>query len=128
MHSNLQGVIITRGRIEADVLSMGRGSVSQVSTWFLVETNYDHWNQPPFFDDRRTPAIQCLDKMGRETASLSGIFNVLSTKPVFNKVCVIEIKVDLHFLINISNYIVDYLHMPHGCFNWPVRIMDSCLS
>lgn len=80
-----QGVIITRGRIEADVLSMGRGSVSQVSTWFLVETNYDHWNQPPFFDDRRTPAIQCLDKMGRETASLSGIFNVLSTKPVFNK-------------------------------------------
>ncbi|EFX76266.1 hypothetical protein DAPPUDRAFT_306210 [Daphnia pulex] len=80
-----QGVIITRGRIEADVLFMGRGSVSQVSTWFLVETNYDHWNQPPFFDDRRTPAIQCLDKMGRETASLSGIFNVLSTKPVFNK-------------------------------------------
>ena len=82
----MQGVIITRGRIEADVLFMGRGSVSQVSTWYLVETNYDHWNQPPFFDDRRTPAIQCLDKMGRETASLSGIFNVLSTKPVFNKV------------------------------------------
>lgn len=80
-----QGAIITRGRNEADVWFMGRGSVSQVSTWYLVETNYDHWNKPPFFDDRRTPAVHCLDKMGREAASLSGLFNVLATKPIFNK-------------------------------------------
>lgn len=65
---------------------MGRGSVTQQSTWFLVETNYDHWNQPPFFDDRRRPAIHCLDQMGRENASPEGLYNVLSTKPVFNEV------------------------------------------
>ena len=32
-------------------------------TWFLVETNYDNWQDPPFFDDRRTPATKCMNKM-----------------------------------------------------------------
>ena len=65
---------------------MGRGSVSQTSTWYLVETNYDHWSTPPFYDDRRTPAIHCLDKVGRQNVTIPAIFNVLSTRPVLNKV------------------------------------------
>ena len=24
-------------------------------SWFILETNYDHWKPPPSFDDRRTP-------------------------------------------------------------------------
>lgn len=82
----MKGAIITRGRHDADVWFLGRGSVSQLSTWFLVQTNYDHWNKPPFFDDRRTPAIHCLDKMGRSNASRAGLYNIFSTIPVLNKV------------------------------------------
>lgn len=80
-----QGAVITRGRNDADVWFMGRGSVSQTSTWYLVETNYDHWSTPPFYDDRRTPAIHCLDAVGRQNITIPAIFNVLSTRPVLNK-------------------------------------------
>lgn len=24
-------------------------------SWFILETNYDHWKPPPKIDDRRTP-------------------------------------------------------------------------
>ena len=83
-----KGAIITRGRKDADVWYMGKGSVSQKSTWYLVETNYDHWQPPPFYDERRLAAIKCLDgDIGDErNSSLPAIFNVLSSKPVLNKV------------------------------------------
>ena len=82
---------------------MGHGSVSQTSTWFLVETNYDHWNKPPFYDDRRTPAIYCLEKMGREAASPAGIYNVLSTVPVLNKVGLCSLSLSDAFVLHITN-------------------------
>ena len=84
----MKGAIITRGRNDADVWLMGENSISQNSTWFLVETNYDHWKPPPFFDDRRSAAIKCLDTMGKDNASFSGLYNVLSTKPVLNEVSI----------------------------------------
>ena len=85
-----KGAIITRGRKDADVWYMGKGSVSQKSTWYLVETNYDHWQPPPFYDQRRIAAIQCLhsDIQDGRNSSLAGIFNVLSSKPVMNKVTI----------------------------------------
>ncbi|XP_063600978.1 acid ceramidase-like isoform X1 [Penaeus indicus] len=79
-----EGTIITRWRDNFhtdDLFSKKSGS----GTWYLVETNYDQWKSPPFYDDRRTPAVTCLDKSGQKNASLALIYNVLSTKPVFNK-------------------------------------------
>lgn len=84
----LQGAIITRGRNYADTWFLGRGSISQTATWYLIETNYDHWQMPPFYDDRRTPAIHCLDATGNRNASLPALFDVLSTRPVLNKVLI----------------------------------------
>lgn len=80
-----QGCIITRDRDNADLVTLGSEKTGSGS-WFLVQTNYDHWKNPPFFDDRRTPAIQCMTENGQNNASLSLIYNVLSTKPVLNKV------------------------------------------
>ena len=52
--------MITRSRAGAvDVWDIGTAN----STWFLVETNYDHWLPPLFLDDRRTPAIKCMNEM-----------------------------------------------------------------
>lgn len=83
-----QGAVITRGRTDADVWRLGDPSTDSTgvdSNWYLVETNYDHWKAVPFFDDRRGPAKRCLERTGRADLSAAAIYNVLSTKPVLNK-------------------------------------------
>ncbi|RXG52287.1 Acid ceramidase [Armadillidium vulgare] len=79
-----QGCVITRYRNDYNILELGSSKVGQGS-WFLVETNYDHWKEPPFYDDRRTPAIKCLNEGGQNNTGWELIYNVLSTKPVLNK-------------------------------------------
>uniref|UniRef100_A0A1W7RB72 Acid ceramidase n=1 Tax=Hadrurus spadix TaxID=141984 RepID=A0A1W7RB72_9SCOR len=81
-----EACIITRdrGTNKADIMEMTNGSTG----WYLLETNYDHWENPPFYDNRRTPAIKCLKKMTQKNASFAGLFNVLSTQPNLNKLTV----------------------------------------
>lgn len=55
------------------------------NTWFVLETNYDRWKAPLFIDDRRTPAIKCMNALGPVNATFPGLFDVLNTKPVLNK-------------------------------------------
>uniref|UniRef100_A0A3Q1I4B5 Acid ceramidase n=1 Tax=Anabas testudineus TaxID=64144 RepID=A0A3Q1I4B5_ANATE len=77
-----QGCIITRSRelsiniLEID-LKLGR--------WYVLETNYDHWEEPFFLDDRRTPAMKCMNQTTQANMSLKTMYDVLSTKPVLNK-------------------------------------------
>jgi acid ceramidase len=80
----MNGAIITRDREgAADVWKLGTNG----SEWFMAQTNYDHWAPPLIIDDRITPANRCLNKMGQNNSSFAGLFNVLSSKPVLNKVC-----------------------------------------
>jgi len=79
--SSGQGAVISRNRENAtDVWSLD----AKNGRWYEVEPNYDHWEQPPWFDDRVDPANKGMDAMGQYGVTLDGIFNVLSTKPVFN--------------------------------------------
>ena len=80
-----EGCIITRGRTTFDIWNVGQKETFQNGSWYLVQTNYDHWEKPPFFDDRRTPAIICMEEFGREEP-VSTLNKVLSTRPVLNKV------------------------------------------
>lgn len=82
-----QGTIITRGRSDANVLNIGSNRTRDFESWYLVQTNYDHWVTPPFFDDRRGPSVACLNKWGRGQPRRT-LFNVLSTRPVLNKLTV----------------------------------------
>lgn len=76
-----EGAVITRDRISArDVWTL-----DPPERWFLVETNYDHWEPPPKDDDRRDPANQHMNKIGRQSISLDTLFSVLTTPPVLNK-------------------------------------------
>lgn len=81
-----EACVITRdrGTNKADIMEMGNSS----SGWYVLETNYDHWEKPPFYDDRRTPAMKCLKEMTQQNASFAGLFNVLSTQPNLNKLTV----------------------------------------
>lgn len=76
-----QGAVITRDRIA--VLDLWKINVDK-GAWFLVETNYDHWEAPPTDDDRRTPAIKAMNEVGQEKLGAVGLFDVLSTPPVLN--------------------------------------------
>jgi len=75
-----QGAVISRNRLNAtDVWKL-----DAPSRWFEVETNYDHWEQPPWWDNRIDPANHAMNEMGRSKLSLDGMFKVLSVKPVLN--------------------------------------------
>jgi acid ceramidase len=77
-----KGVIITRARNESvDIKPLGKDNL-----WFLIETNYDNWKKQPIYDDRLTPCIKCMQAKGRNEVSFETLFNVLSSRPMLNKV------------------------------------------
>lgn len=86
-----QGAVITRDRTASvDVWKMGSNN-----TWFLAETNYDHWKAPLVIDDRITPANRCMNQFGQDKLSFASLFNVLSSKPVLNKLTVYSALMEL---------------------------------
>lgn len=75
------GVVITRDRSETlDVWSF---NVSR--SWYLVETNYDHWEVPPESDDRRDATVKELERISRDNITMETLYEVLSTYPILNK-------------------------------------------
>lgn len=36
--------------------------------WYILQTNYDNWKNPPFYDDRRTPGMKCMNKKGSDVS------------------------------------------------------------
>jgi len=77
-----QGCIITRTRnstLNIKSLDLKNG------IWYLVQDNYDNWVQPPFYDDRRSPCIKCMDSIKGKNVATGHIFDVLSSKPMLNK-------------------------------------------
>lgn len=76
-----EGVVITHDRTGAeDIWHLDQAA----GQWFLVETNYDHWDPPPYSDDRRDPAEKAMNSTGQENLSKDTLFQVLSTPPVLN--------------------------------------------
>ncbi|XP_072318678.1 acid ceramidase [Eucyclogobius newberryi] len=77
-----QGCIITRSReLSLDLLDLN----VKLGRWYVLQTNYDHWEEPFFLDDRRTPGMTCMNKTTQNNISIKTLYNVLSTKPVLNK-------------------------------------------
>lgn len=79
-----EGAVITREQALSLHL-MTLSAALQNNTHFILETNYDHWVPAPFFDDRRTPATDCMKKIGPQGTSLPALFDVLSGRPNLNE-------------------------------------------
>jgi N-acylethanolamine-hydrolysing acid amidase len=76
-----EGVVITRDRSSAiNIMSLNPGN----GTWYVLETNYDNWKDPPKSDDRRHPAINAMNAIGQSLINATSLFQVLSTHPVLN--------------------------------------------
>ena len=76
-----EGAVITRDRASAkDLWRLDPDN----GRWYLVETNYDHWQPPPSGDDRRDPAIKAMEETTRARLNATSLFKVMSTPPVLN--------------------------------------------
>jgi len=77
-----EACVITRDRDAAvDVWHMNETE----SKWYILETNYDHWKKPFFLDDRRTPAMNCLNTLKQNNFGFPNLYNVLHSRPIRNK-------------------------------------------
>ncbi|XP_063776884.1 acid ceramidase [Pseudophryne corroboree] len=77
-----EACVITRARKSCvDTWELG----TQKGEWYVLETNYDHWKPPLPIDNRRAPAMKCMNRIGQKNISFATIYDVLSTKPVLNK-------------------------------------------
>ena len=76
-----EGAVITQNRtMGIDVWRLN----AEQGRWFLVETNYDHWEVPPAYDDRRDLAIKGMNATGQANLNKDSLFKILSTPPILN--------------------------------------------
>ncbi|XP_002126997.2 acid ceramidase-like [Ciona intestinalis] len=106
-----EGAVVTRDRTKLDnVMAMN----TTAGEWYVLETNYDNWTNPPFFDDRRADAKKCMDHSGKKGIGFSSIFDVLSTKPVLNQLTTYTALMQVN-AGKLETYIRE---CPHPCYPW----------
>jgi len=79
-----EGAIVTNDpntTVARDVKKLGEGN----STFFVLQTNYDNWVTPPFFDNRREPADDCMKRVGTKNVDIESLYNVLHAHPNRNR-------------------------------------------
>ncbi|XP_072108730.1 acid ceramidase [Mobula birostris] len=106
-----EGCVITRSRTASlDIWELDLKG----GRWYVLETNYDHWKEPLFLDDRRTPAIKCMNQTTQAKISLETIYDVLSTKPVLNKLTTYTTLMD----VSAGTFESYQRNCPDPCMPW----------
>lgn len=85
-----EGCVCTMGpnRTLANYWDIAHGLPANDTTqnpWYVLETNYNHWDQPPWFDDRRYPAEDCMGIVGPSNIQIPTLYNVLNGVPNRNR-------------------------------------------
>jgi len=85
-----QGCVCTMGpnRTLANYWDIAHGlpaNDTEQNPWYVLETNYNHWDQPPWFDDRRYPAEDCMNIVGPNNINIETLYNVLDGIPNRNR-------------------------------------------
>ena len=102
-----QAVLISRGRFETVEYSMIGDLYNEdllvdiligICPSFVLQTNYDQANAPLYIDDRRTPGVECMNKLGIQNVSFEGLFNVLSSKNNLNKETIMTVLMQVALL------------------------------
>lgn len=79
-----QGAVVTRGYGNENFNLWTLENNLHNTDFYVIETNYDNWKRPPFFDNRRDPAEACLAQIGQENVEFDSLFNLLSAQPNLN--------------------------------------------
>jgi len=54
--------------------------------FYVLQTNYDHWEEPPKIDDRQTAAYDCMDNyITKDGVSKDSIYSMLAAMPNRNR-------------------------------------------
>jgi len=54
--------------------------------FYVLQTNYDHWEAPPKIDDRETAAYDCMDNViTKNGVSKESLYNLLAAMPTRNR-------------------------------------------
>ncbi|XP_077135764.1 acid ceramidase isoform X1 [Ranitomeya variabilis] len=86
----------------------------QKGQWYVLETNYDHWKPPLPIDNRRAPAMKCLNRTTQKNISFATIYDMLSTKPVLNKLTTYTTMMS----VSESKFEAYLRDCPHPCMPW----------
>ena len=80
-----EGAVITRNQFEV-VNTWNLDSQSEgIDKWYLIETNYDHWTEPPKNDDRVHPGMNAMNAITQANIDYETLFDVMSLVPVCNQ-------------------------------------------
>ncbi len=79
-----EGVVITRNRTGAANTWPLQSAASGAGSWFVLQTNYDHWGPAPWFDDRMGAGYDAMNRMGPNNVTLPNLLTVLTVRPVLN--------------------------------------------
>jgi len=115
---NNQGAVVTKGPNSTliDIWTIPEAYPTNATVkWYILETNYDHWNAPPWYDDRRYPAEKCMNEVGQNNISLVTMFNVLNGKPNLNRLTTYTALMDCK-----EGYLESYLQYceEYDCVPW----------
>lgn len=74
-----EGAILTRNGTGTDtnVVRLKNGRPAE-KPWYLIQTNYDPWTQPPADDDRRGNGIKSMEAVGSSKVNLDTLWGVMS--------------------------------------------------
>eukprot|EP00618_Florenciella_parvula_P017955 CAMPEP_0119509216 /NCGR_PEP_ID=MMETSP1344-20130328/28571_1 /TAXON_ID=236787 /ORGANISM="Florenciella parvula, Strain CCMP2471" /LENGTH=430 /DNA_ID=CAMNT_0007546029 /DNA_START=81 /DNA_END=1373 /DNA_ORIENTATION=- len=79
-----EGAIVSRARNRNVDTWMIDESDAQ-SGWYRLETNYDHWQDVPSADDRRTPGYANMEAVGKDSINTANLFSdVMTVWPTYN--------------------------------------------
>jgi len=77
-----EGAVVTRGRERA--VDVWRLNHTNPDGWFRLQTNFDHWNPVPVFDDRRNPGIAHMKALGQANLTPAAMWAIIETWPNWN--------------------------------------------
>jgi acid ceramidase len=89
-----QGVVLTIQPNASEPLDTWRitdadalpGDAAQADKFYVLETNYDHWEEPPKIDNRVSSAYDCMDNViTKEGVSKDSIYSMLAALPNRNR-------------------------------------------
>lgn len=83
-----EGAILTRNRRGlADRWSLYQDPAKDTKRiniqpgWFRLQTNFNHWEPPPTWDDRRTPGVKHVEEFCNGTVGQESVMKVMSAWP-----------------------------------------------
>lgn len=86
-----EGVIISRDRTHLlDAWHLYENSTKDTKNiniqpgWLRVQTNYDHWEAAPSYDNRRDPGVKHVQQYCNETVDQTSVKKVMTTWPTMN--------------------------------------------